>query len=756
MEGQVRPPDRKRRSRTSLQRPPTDSEERVPVSPKAAVTTHEPVIDGLLERVLLHNPKADVSVIRKAYEFAKSLHTGQKRSSGEPYILHPFEVSCILADYKLDTVTIATGLLHDTVEDTATTTEEIQKQFGTEIAGLVEGLTKISKITFHTSEEKQAENFRKMILAMAKDIRVILVKLADRLHNMRTLQHLPPEKQVQIASETLDIYSPIANRLGLSELKRELEDLGLRFTKPEAYYKLVTNVAKKIKERESYTSQVQEIILKALKDHGQANAEVSGRPKHFYSIHKKMEAGNLAYDQVYDITGFRVIVDSIEQCYGALGVVHSLWTPIPGRFKDYIAMPKENFYQSLHTTVIGPEGERIEIQIRTLEMDETAERGIAAHWAYKESGLSKDDKASFAWLNRLMEWNRDLKDPAEFLESVKLDLFSEEVYIFTPQGKLLSFPTGATPLDFAYAIHTNLGNRCMGAKVDNRLVPLKYKLKSGDTVEILTSPTQRPNKDWLKIVHTSRAKNKIRQYIKVEEFEKSKSLGETMLDREMKRLKLTVKSATKDGSLQKVAEGFTLKTVDDLLSAVGYGKLSVAKIITKLAPKTEPAEQKEATGLQKIFDSAHKQQRTAITVKGLEDLLVRFARCCNPVPGDSVIGFITRGRGISVHSRKCPKIFDSDPHRLVDIEWDHNKQETREVKIRAVCEDRSGLLADLSKAIRDQSANIIRAQIGTTKDKKAVCLFAVSIHDLSQLRKIISTLEGVKGVISVTRVQRTQ
>ncbi len=717
----------------------------------------EPGIDDLLLRVSQANPKADVSLIRHAYEFSKSLHTGQKRSSGEPYILHPIEVATILAEYQLDTVTIATGLLHDTVEDTATTVEEIHKKFGPEIAGLVDGLTKISKITFHTSEEKQAENFRKMILAMAKDIRVILVKLADRLHNMRTLQHLPPEKQVQIAAETLDIYSPIANRLGLSELKRELEDLGLRFTKPEVYYKLSASVAKKMKERENYTARVQQIIEKALADHGQSTPNVSGRPKHFYSIHKKMEAGNLPYEQVFDITGFRIIVASVEQCYGALGIVHSLWTPIPGRFKDYIAMPKENFYQSLHTTVVGPDGERIEIQIRTQEMNDTAERGIAAHWLYKESGLSAQDKKTFAWLNRLMEWNRDLPDASEFLESVKLDLFSDEVYIFTPNGKLLSFPTGVTPLDFAYAIHTDLGHRCIGAKVDSRLVPLKHKLKSGDTVEILTSPTQRPNKDWLKIVHTSRAKNKIRQYIKVEEYEKSKALGETMLDRELKRYKVTTKSIVKDGSLQKIADNFGLNTTNDLLSAVGYGKLSVAKVVTKVAPQGT-TEAKESGPLQKIFESATSKitkSRTAITVKGVEDILVRFARCCNPVPGDSVIGFITRGRGISVHARKCPKIFDSDPHRLVEIEWDHSKQDKREVKIRVVCEDRPGLLADMSKVIVDQKVNIARAQIGTTKDKKAVCLFSISIGDLSHLRKIISTLEGVPGVITVTRVQRT-
>ncbi len=725
--------------------------------PKAKQTNElEPSIEALITRVAHDNPGVDTSLIQRAYDYSRSLHTGQKRSSGEPYILHPIEVASILASYRLDIVTIATGLLHDTVEDTATTVEEIHKLFGPEIATLVDGLTKISKITFNTTEEKQAENFRKMILAMAKDIRVILVKLADRLHNMRTLHHLPPEKQVKIAAETLEIYSPLANRLGLSEMKQELEDLGLRFTKPEVYYRLVASVAKKLKEREKYTRRVQELIETALKNHGQPAAIVSGRPKHFYSIHKKMEQGSIPYEQVYDITGFRVIVESVENCYGALGVVHSLWTPIPGRFKDYIAMPKENFYQSLHTTVIGPEGERIEIQIRTPEMNDTAEKGIAAHWAYKEAGISPKDKKSFEWLNRLMEWNRDLSDASEFLESVKLDLFAEEVYIFTPNGKLLSFSAGATPLDFAYSIHTDLGHRCIGAKVDNRLVPLKHKLKSGDTVEILTSPTQRPNKDWLKIVHTSRAKNKIRQYIKVEEFEKSKALGESMLDRELKRHKLTTKSIIKDGTLQTIAESFSLKTTDDVLSAIGYGKLSVSKVVTKVAPKDLTEQKESKSALQKIFASANRKPGAAITVKGLEDILVRFARCCNPVPGDSVVGFITRGRGISVHARKCPKIFDSDPHRLVDIEWDHSKQDRREVKVRVVCEDRPGLLADMSKVIRDQNANISRAQIGTTKDKKAVCIFSISIGDLPHLRKIMSTLEGVTGVISVTRVQRTQ
>jgi len=714
-------------------------------------------IDDLVKIVSRNNPASETEMLRRAFQFSNDAHKDQKRSSGEPYINHPLEVAKILAEFQLDTTTVATGLLHDTVEDTVATLEEIQKHFGAEIAALVDGVTKISKITFQTSEEKQAENFRKMILAMAKDIRVIIVKLADRLHNMRTLHHLKPEKAAMIAQETLDIYSPLANRLGLSELKRELEDLSLRFTKPEIYYKLVDQVAKKIKVREKYTTDVLGLIESALKDHGYKEASVSGRPKHFFSIHKKMEKRNLTYDQVYDITGFRVIVKSVEQCYGVLGLIHSLWTPVPGRFKDYIAIPKANFYQSLHTTVIGPGGERIEIQIRTDQMHDTAERGIAAHWAYKEGVKDPKDVEHFTWLNRLVEWNRDLKDPNEFLETVKLDLFSEDVYIFTPKGKVMEFPSGATPLDFAYAVHTDVGNHCIGAKVNGRMVPLKHKLKSGDTVEVLTSPSQRPNKDWLKIVKTSRAKNKIRQFIKVEEHDKSLALGEMILDRELKRENVSLKAVLKDGSLQKAAEAFSMKTVQDLFSSIGYGKISVKKVMTKLAPEEKPVKEQKQ-GLQKIFEEAAKKNpdRHVVKVKGIDDLLVRFARCCNPVPGDSVVGFVTRGRGISVHTRKCPKMFDSDPHRLVDIDWDTTNKVERNTKVRVICDDRPGLLADMSQVIRDQNVNITRAQIGTTKDKKALCVFNISIKDIASLRKVISTLEGIPGVIKVERVQKKE
>ncbi len=725
------------------------------------------LLTDLLTVVTKNNPKADLALVRRAYQFTADAHKDQKRKSGEPYLIHPVGVARLLADYQLDTATIVTGLLHDTVEDTRATLEEIQKEFGDEIAALVDGVTKLSKMTFKTSEEKQAENFRKMILAMAKDLRVILVKLADRLHNMRTLQHMKQEKQAQIAQETLEIYGPLANRLGLSSMKRELEDLSLRYMKPEIYFKLVALVEKRLEERQDYVKDVQAMVQSALQSHGYTSALVTGRPKHFYSIHTKMEKRNLSYEQVYDITGFRIIVDTVEACYGCLGLIHSLWTPVPGRFKDYIAIPKANFYQSLHTTVVGPKGEKVEFQIRTRQMHDTAERGIAAHWAYKEGGSNNRDLERFKWLSRLVEANQDLGDPNEFLESVKLDLFSEEVYVFTPKGQVMEFPQGATPLDFAYTIHTDLGNRCIGAKVNNRMVPLKYKMKSGDTLEILTSPNQTPNKDWLKIVKTGRAKNKIRNFIKTVEHERSLATGEMILDKELKRNSLKLKALMNDGSLLKVAESFSFKSVQDLLSAVGYGKISPQKVLTRLVPKDkdkdkekdkekETEEKKEPGMLQRFFQAAKTKtaDRHVVKVKGVEDLLVRFARCCNPVPGDPVTGFITRGRGISVHSRNCPKIFDSDPHRLVEIEWDISSQAQRSARIRILCEDRAGLLADMSQVIKEQKVNITRAQIGTTRDKKAVCHFTISITSLPQLKQVISTLEGVPGVIMVERVQK--
>lgn len=717
-------------------------------------------VQALCDLVVKSDPKADTRLIIRAYDFSHTAHLNQKRRSGEPFFNHPLGVAWILAEMKLDPTTIVTGLLHDTVEDTFVNADQIEDEFGSEIASLVDGVTKLSKITFKTSEEKQAENFRKMLLAMAKDLRVILVKLADRLHNMRTLEHMLPEKQVQIAQETLDIYCPLANRLGLNTIKREMEDLALRFTKPEVYYRLAAHVAKRRQERDQYIHDVQKLIQTALHDHGYTRASLSGRPKHLYSIHRKMEKRNLSYDQIFDITGFRILVDTVEECYGTLGLIHSLWTPVPGRFKDYIAIPKANFYQSLHTTVIGPQGERIEIQIRTKHMHETAERGIAAHWAYKEGkegAQNQKDLERFRWLSRLVEFNKDLTDPNEFLESVKLDLFSEDVYVFTPKGQVMEFPQGSTPLDFAYAIHTDLGHHCIGAKVNSRMVPLKHKLKSGDTVEILTSPNQKPNKDWLKTVKTSRARNKIRSYVKAEQYERSQALGETILERELKRVGMKVKPLLQNGTLKKVAESFSFKTAEDLLSGIGYGRITATKVVSRIAPKTKEgtAEEPESQ-LGKLIEMARTRspEQHAIRIKGVEDLLVRFARCCNPIPGDPIVGFVTRGRGISVHSRNCPKIFESDPHRLIEIEWEPDQDAQRSAKFRVVCEDRSGLLADLSKVIRDNNANITRAQIGTTRDRKAVCLFTITIANLKQLTKIMATMEGIPGVLSVQRLQK--
>jgi GTP pyrophosphokinase len=756
MEQRVPLQNTQRQPARGLSKAQGDRTERMQVKGSDKKYPHTQGLEELISIVSRWNPKADTSAIKKAYEFSLASHKDQKRKSGEPYIQHPLEVARILADLRLDVSSIVTGLLHDTVEDTLATLEVVEKEFGKEVAALVDGVTKISKINFQTTEEKQAENFRKMILAMAKDLRVIVVKLADRLHNMRTLEHLQKEKQVRIAQETLDIYSPLANRLGLNSLKHELEDLSLRYTKPEIYYKLVTQVAKKMKAREEYTLKIKKMVEDSLLEHGYKNTEVTGRQKHFYSIHKKMEKKNLSYDQIHDITGFRITVSTIEQCYGILGTIHSLWTPVPGRFKDYIAIPKANFYQSLHTTVVGPEGEKIEFQIRTKEMHETAERGIAAHWAYKEGvDKSKSKNINLDWLNRLVEWNRDLSDPNEFLETVKMDLFTEDIYVFTPRGQVMEFPTGATPLDFAYSVHTDLGHHCVGAKVNNKIVPLKHKLKSGDTIEIISSQNQKPTKDWLKIVKTSRAKSKIRQYIKAEEHQKSIQMGEMILEKELKKENLKLKALIKDGTLKKIAETFSLRSYEDLLSNLGYGKLQLGKVLGKIISKPEIKEPK--SNLQKIFDEASKKsiERHTVKVKGVEDLLVRFAKCCNPVPGDSVVGFITRGRGISVHSQKCTKIFESDPNRLVDIEWDLSRKSKRKVKVKVVSEDRSGLLADMSSAIKETNANINTAHIGTTKDQKAMCLFSISIEDVNQLREIISKLQAIQGVISVERVQKS-
>ena len=711
--------------------------------------------NDLQDRLLSYHPNADTDLLQKAYVFSAKVHMGQVRLSGEPYLTHPLEVAGILTQLKLDIASLATGLLHDTVEDTFTTPKEIRDIFGDEIAQLVDGVTKISRISLRSSEEGQAENFRKMILAMVKDIRVLLIKLADRLHNMRTLEYHSPEKQREIAQETLDIYAPLAHRLGIDWIKSELQELAFRYLHPDIYEEIQKKIAKKEKERERYVEEVIRMLTKKLYEN-RMEGEVTGRLKQTSSIYLKMKDQNIDFDQVFDLTAFRVVVNTIKECYDVLGLIHSLWKPIPGRFKDYIGLPKDNMYQSLHTSVIGPYGERIEIQIRTHEMHQVAEEGIAAHWKYKEGRISEEaDDKRFTWLRQLLEWQRDLKDDAEFIESVKVDLFPHEVYVFTPKGAVRQFPFGATPVDFAYSIHSDIGCHCVGAKVNGKIVPLKYELRSGDTIEIMTSPNQKPSKDWLKFVMTSRAKTKIRQWFKTEEREKSIILGKEILEKEFRKYSLQQAHLLKSGELAKVANDFSFQTVEDLIASVGYGKLTANQIIGKIVPQ-EKLQQKEAHEegrLKRLLQKITRRQKDALLIKGVDNVLVRYAGCCKPVPGDKVVGFITRGRGVTIHASDCQKAMDSDPERRVEVEWDSTKEYIYPVQLRVYSEDKKGLLAEISASLSSNEANITNAKVDTTEDKRAVCTFEVEIRDLNHLRKVIRAIEKVKGVNRVERMK---
>ena len=712
-------------------------------------------INDIVDRVLSYSPNADVDLIRKAYVFSAKVHIGQVRLSGEPYLIHPLEVAGILTQMKLDAASVATGLLHDTVEDTLTTVKDIQENFGEEVANLVDGLTKISRISLRSPEEGQAENFRKMILAMVKDIRVVLIKLADRVHNMRTLQYHSSEKQAEIAQETLDIYAPIANRLGIDWIKSELQDMAFRYLHPDIYEDIQRKIAKKEKERSSYIDEVKKNLMKKLYEN-RIEGEVSGRLKQTYSIFQKMRDQNIDFDQVYDITAFRVVVHTIKDCYDVLGIIHSIWKPIPGKFKDYIGLPKENMYQSLHTSAIGPYGERIEIQIRTHEMHKIAEEGIAAHWKYKEQKeIEEADDKRFTWLRQLLEWQHVLKDDAEFIESVKVDLFPNEVYIFTPKGSVKQFPLGATPVDFAYSIHSDVGNHCLGAKVNGKIVPLKYELRSGDTIEILTSPNQKPSKDWVKFVKTSRAKTKIRQWFKTEEREKSIALGKEILEKEFRKYDLQQAKLLKSGDLAKVATEFSFQGVEDLLAAVGYGKITANQIIGKIVPqeKLEQQKQQEEGRLKRIFQKFTRGSKDAILIKGIDNVMVRYAGCCNPLPGDKVIGFITRGRGVTIHAADCPNTLDDDPNRKVEVEWDSTKEYSYPVRIRVFSEDKKGLLAEISSSMSSNEANITNARVDTTEERKAIGTFEVEIRDLSHLKKVLKGLEKIRGVHRVERMK---
>ncbi len=719
-------------------------------------------LETICNRVLSYYPDAKLDLIHKAYHFSAKAHQHQLRSSGEPYMIHPTEVAQTLANLNLDISSIVTGLLHDTVEDTHATLIEIENEFGKNIAELVDGVTKLSQITFKTSEEKQAENFRKMILAMAKDIRVILIKLADRLNNMQTLEHHLLHKQKIISQETLDIYAPIANRLGISWIKLELEDLCLRYLHPDVYYKLAQKVSKTKYDREKHIEEVTKIIDGQLREY-EIHAQVTGRAKHFYSIFKKMERRQVEYEQIFDIIAFRIIVDNITECYKALGVIHAGYKPVPGRFKDYIAIPKANAYQSLHTTVIGLHGERVEIQIRTQDMHQVAEGGIAAHWKYKEGRFDIRSRENMEWVNRLLEWHTDLTDPNEFLETVKIDLFAEDVFVFTPRGEVKQLSHRATPLDFAYAVHTDVGNKCSGARVNGKMVPLKHRLKSGDTVEIITSNLQTPSKDWLKIAKSSRAKAKIRSYIKKQERERALELGKEMLEKALKHHGFS-KLMEKSEELQKAKQHFHLRTDEELYIAIGYGNITPDEFIMYLAPQEKLGTLVDPIALEKenflkylLVDAPKKIRDTenAIKVDHLDDVLIRFGRCCNPLPGDSIIGFITRGRGVTVHTGTCTKSLENDQALRVDVQWNISGKDLvkRQVKIRIVSLDESGTLAMMSQTMNVCGIHITAANMRTTQDKKAISIFEIQVIDLIQLQKLMSTLESKPGMISVERMK---
>lgn len=714
-------------------------------------------LEELGEKIKSYNPSADLALVAKAYDFAAIAHAGQFRISGDPYIQHPLGVAHILTELELDAITIAASLLHDVVEDTKITLQDIQEEFNKEIALLVDGVTKLSRIEYKSKEEQQVENLRKMFFAMAKDIRVILIKLADRLHNLRTLKYLPVRKQKKIAQETLDVYAPLAHRLGIFRIKWELEDTAFRYLEPEKYYDLVEKVAKKRPERESYINQVIGILEPKLEEVG-IQAEIQGRPKHLYSIYQKMAQQNIDFREIYDLTAIRVIVDTIKDCYGVLGVVHTLWKPVPGRFKDYIAMPKINMYQSLHTTVIGPQGEPLEIQIRTWEMHRTAEYGIAAHWRYKEGSKDSDEfDKKLLWLRQLLEWQHDLRDAREFMETLKIDLFADEVFVFTPRGDVIDLPAGSCPIDFAYRIHTDIGHRCIGAKVNGHLVPLDYKLQNGDIVEIVTSKLAAgPSRDWLKLVRTPQAKAKIRQWFKKERKEESVARGRETLEKEIRKLGYEPHELLADGPLEAVLERLSFSTTEDLLASVGYGGLSVNQVITRLREEYRRLNP-EIEAQMAVPDLKPRPQTTDVSrgvkVKGVDNLLIRLSHCCNPVPGDPIIGYITRGRGVSVHRVNCPNVaFLSDPERLIEVSWDQDQAASFAADVELAAMDRPELLSDVMNVLSDMRTRISAVNARTTRDMIAIISLRLEIRNLEELKAIINRLSSIRDVFSVERV----
>jgi GTP pyrophosphokinase len=716
--------------------------------------------NDIADRMIEHVPGCDLALLQRAYVFAAKVHEGQERLSGEPYLIHPLEVAGILVNMRLDEVTVAAGLLHDTLEDTLTTEEELRELFGDEVTFLVEGLTKIAHIEFTSRRERQAENFRKMLLAMSKDIRILLIKLADRLHNMRTVAYMTDDSRRRVAQETMEIYVPLAHRLGIHWIKRELEDLAFRALHPAVAEDLERRLSVSREKREAYIEEVSQALSLAVAETG-LEAEITGRLKELPSIHAKMEKQGVDLEQIHDVIAFRIILEGDQAtCYRVLGSVHAHWRPVPGRFKDYIALPKANGYQSLHTTVIGPYGERMEVQIRTREMHQNAELGIAAHWKYKETPGGRgggEDQEAFAWLRQLLEWQQELEDPHEFLDAVKVDLFPDEVFVFTPGGEVINLPSRATPVDFAFAIHSEVGEHCAGARVNGKMVPLRHRLRNGDTVEILTSPSQFPRKDWLDFIVTGKARNRVRHAIRHAENERSRQLGRDILERELRKAKLSLPRLLESGALAAVASSEVRGgSVEDLFAAVGYGKLAAGKVVQALTGETEAEEEKAAVSplrFPRLFRRPRPPtDRSGIRVSGSPDVMVRFGGCCDPLPGDEVTGFVTRGRGVTVHSVDCPRVFELDPERRVDVDWDHDDVAPRKVRIRVRCKDQPGILAKITKSISAAGVNIGDVRITTDRDQ-SVQSFQLWVPDLETLKRVMKDVEKVKGVLSVERVR---
>ncbi len=709
-------------------------------------------ISDIIDKVIENNPDEDIDIIDRAYIYTARVHDGQVRLSGEPYLSHPLEVSGILADMKLDAKSVAAGLLHDVIEDTHATPDAIEDIFGMEVLHIVSGVTKLSKLPFQSSQARQAESLRKMLLAMADDIRVILIKLADRLHNMRTLQFHNKNKRKIISQETLDIYAPIAARLGIYWIKQELEEIAFLNLHYTEYSKLKSRINKETEEGKKYITTVKSYIEKKIVEDN-LKCKILGRYKSLYSIYQKMITQDLEFKDIYDIIAFRIILDTIPQCYEALGLIHSLWKPIDIKFKDYIGRPKPNMYQSLHTTVIGPYGERMEIQIRTWEMERVAKSGIAAHWSYKE-GQPIDENLSktFTWIQNLVEDQESFRDPAEFLENVRIDLFPDEVYVFSPQGEIKSLPKKATPVDFAYLIHTEVGNQCTGAKINGRMVPLQYELKTGDIVEIITSKNHPPSKDWLMFVKTVKARSRIRQWIKTQEKERSITLGREMCDKAFRKHRLNFNKLLKSEEMEKVVEHFGFKTSEDLIANVGYGKITPLQIVRGFLPKSETEKDEESIFNKIIGRVRKKKPKGGVIVKGIDDILVKFGKCCQPVPGDSIKGYITRGFGVTVHRSHCINILKTSPERQIEVEWVKDTEDRFPVKIRIHSFDRVGLLADVAANISKNEANIIDASSKVSENKTVEIFFTIAVEDTNHLNKVLSDIKNVNLVQEVKRI----